>query len=29
MRAILARLLAETGRTGEAMEEYGRIVDGR
>jgi hypothetical protein len=29
MRAILARLLAETGRTAEAMEEYGRIMDGR
>lgn len=29
MRAILARLLAETGRTAEAMEEYGRIMGGR
>jgi hypothetical protein len=29
MRAILARLLAETGRNAEAMEEYGRIMEGR
>lgn len=29
MRAILARLLAETGRSAEAMEEYGRIAGGR